>query len=154
MQPSSSSSLSTEALVLIATQRTSPHPPKDSGSSSSVSTETLMLIARQPNLPPNKSHSNTTNFMRRKSQDSDQYSLTPSDVTLSDDDQQVEQAAKHLQQFSQLLSNGESSHSSRSEEDLDGDYQVETVDADARLEGSPNLPINEDQPVLPSQLGK
>jgi hypothetical protein len=123
MDSTSSDSLSTEALIHNATQNLS-------HSSSSLSTDALIHIASQP----------VTTFLR------DLESSTPEDVSLSDDDRQVQKATKHLQQFSRLISTQTPSSSS----DSDGDFNMPIQPTSQ----SPHLPLDEDPPALPSKLGK
>lgn len=137
-----SDSLSTETLLLNATQTMK---NKSSCSSSSLSTEALILIATQPTNADSMSISKLT--LR------DPGSSTPSDVSLSDDDQEFRKAAKHLQHITRLLSS-QTPPSSNSEGDLDEDYQMEMVNPIPQSQRSLELPSDGDRPDLPSKLGK
>jgi hypothetical protein len=137
-----SDSLSTETLLLNATQTTK---NKSSCSSSSLSTEALILIATQPTNADSMSISKLT--LR------DPGSSTPSDVSLSDDDQEFQKAAKHLQHITHLLTS-QTPPSFNSEGDLDEDYQMEMVNPIPLSQQSLDLPSNGDRPDLPSKLGK
>ena len=142
MQSSSSDSPSTEALIRNATQPTK-HILSDSHSSSSLSTDALIHIASQPPTTHTDLLLHTTpNTLL------DLEPSTPEDVSLSDDDQQVQKATKHLQLISRLLSNQTPSSSSSSSSD--DDFQI---DINPTLP-NPQSPLNEDPPALPTKLGK
>jgi hypothetical protein len=131
MESSSSDSLSTETLIRNATQ-------KLIHSSSSLSTDALIHIATQPlTTLPLYTTPNTPLVFEPS---------TPEDISLSDDDQQVQKATKHLQQFSRLFSNPIPSSPS----DSDDDFEMQIPPTPQ----SPHLPLVENPPALPSKLGK
>ena len=78
-------------------------------------------------------------------------SSTPSDVSLSDNDEEVQRAARHLQQFVHLLSSQTPAPSS-SGDNVDEDYETDILDpVEDPLEPPPSSQV---QRALPSKLGK
>jgi hypothetical protein len=147
MQSTSSDSLSTEALIRNATQPTN-HIL--SHSSSSLSTDALIHIASQP-------PTTHTDLLLHTTPNSllDLDPSTPEDVSLSDDDQQVQKATKHLQLVSLLLSAQTPSSSSSSSSSSDDDFHQIDIHPTLPIPQSPHLPLNQDPPVaLPTKLGK
>jgi len=140
---STTDSPSTATLIFNATQKTR---PKSSDSSSSLSTETLIFNATQgTNRISNSLQTSKSTFHNHLD------SSTPSDVSLSDDDEEVRKAALHLQHISRLLSSQEPPSS---ESDPDEDYQMETADPNPQSQRSLSLPSHGNRLALPIKLGK
>ena len=126
-----SESLSTETLLLNATQGSKNEP---SALSSSLSMETLLLIARQPTTADSTIVLDTSKLTLREPKPSmgkltlqELELLTPSDVSLSNNYEEVQKETKHLQEISWLLSS-QTPPSSDSDRDSDEDYEVERVE--------------------------
>ena len=152
-----SESLSTETLLLNATQRSKDKP---SASSSSLSTETLLLIARQRATADSTIVLDTSKLTLREPEPSmgkltlQELELsTPSDVSLSDDYEEVQKATKHLQEISRLLSS-QTPPSSDSEGDPDEDYEVERVEPISQSQRSVDLPSDGDRRALGNKLSQ
>jgi hypothetical protein len=96
-----------------------------------AATKDSMIINRIPTLHPDSS--------------------TPSDVSLSDDDEEVQRAARHLQEFTRLLSSQTPPSSSSGDDGDDDDYQMDIPDP---IEDAPEPPSSPVQRALPSKLGK